>query len=493
MITTFGWDGVVAHQRRRGEAGDGEQADDGGRGDPAHGIGLQLMMPAVRTSPRRTHGDPRPAGGMSTRPASAPRGGASMPKWSGGPWPDRRRPGPVAGGTGARRGVGSGAPARHRNPAAGAPGHERTRARRGGGPPGRPVSGSPDRARTGSGGRRRSPRSAAARGRRPPGRPRRSRARRCRRTRRHQVHQLERLTSEEAVRDPGRDLDPRVGIELAGLDHGRAGAGGRRSDVDERHERAARHDDPAVELAAVVVQAAQDAGGGNGQVGLDEAAARDAGQLGRDARRSGRRSPATARGRIRGRRRGARRRRSGRRAGSMADARCRSPGGAGSRCQTGGLGGRKAAQEDGASSASASGQARKRLARGERGWLEDGPAGCVDARAQVEAGTSSSADLEPGQPEDLARPVGPRHAAEVDEWWVAGDRAAPDELDDRLGQVRRRRRRAEFVADDPQRLARARGRAAAAARILTGSRCRAARTARPSGRSPGRHRVRTAS
>ena len=72
--------------------------------------------------------------------------------------------------------------------------------------------------------------------------------------------------------DPGRDDDPFVRAELTGLDDGaRAGSRRERTDVDQRDEGATGEDDPVVELAAVVMEAAQDAGRGRGQVRLDEA------------------------------------------------------------------------------------------------------------------------------------------------------------------------------------------------------------------------------
>ena len=71
--------------------------------------------------------------------------------------------------------------------------------------------------------------------------------------------------------DAGRDHDPVVLAELAGLDDRRAARAAEEGpQVDQRDERPARGDDPVVELAPVVVQAAQDAGRGGGQVRLDE-------------------------------------------------------------------------------------------------------------------------------------------------------------------------------------------------------------------------------
>ena len=61
------------------------------------------------------------------------------------------------------------------------------------------------------------------------------------------------------------------GLELAGLHEGRRPAAvQQRPDVDERDERAPVGDDPVVDLAAVEVEAAQHAGGGGREVGLDE-------------------------------------------------------------------------------------------------------------------------------------------------------------------------------------------------------------------------------
>ena len=88
---------------------------------------------------------------------------------------------------------------------------------------------------------------------------------------RHEVQQLQRFDGQEAVRDADRDRDALVRPELAGLHDGpRPAAVQQRPDVDERDERVAAGDDPVVDLAAVEVEAAQHAGGGRRQVGLDE-------------------------------------------------------------------------------------------------------------------------------------------------------------------------------------------------------------------------------
>ena len=73
------------------------------------------------------------------------------------------------------------------------------------------------------------------------------------------------------MRDADRDRDALVRPELAGLHDGsRSAAVQHRPDVDERDERSAAGDDPVVELVAVEVEAAQHAGGGRREVGLDE-------------------------------------------------------------------------------------------------------------------------------------------------------------------------------------------------------------------------------
>ena len=119
--------------------------------------------------------------------------------------------------------------------------------------------------------------------------------------------------------DAGRDHDPVVRLELARLDDRRArrpSSIGRTS--TSATKRPAARDDPVVELAAVEVEAAQDAGRRGRQVGLDErrrdpVRARVA--AGRSAERARR---ATARGTSRARRRAGRSRRSGRRAAPTA-------------------------------------------------------------------------------------------------------------------------------------------------------------------------------
>ena len=76
---------------------------------------------------------------------------------------------------------------------------------------------------------------------------------------------------QEAVRDADRDRDALVRPELAGLHDGpRPAAVQQRPDVDERDERVPAGNDPVVDLATVEVEAAQHAGGGRRQVGLDE-------------------------------------------------------------------------------------------------------------------------------------------------------------------------------------------------------------------------------
>ena len=86
-----------------------------------------------------------------------------------------------------------------------------------------------------------------------------------------QVDQLERVERQEPVGDPGRDDDPLVGAQLARLDERRRPAAiEHRAEVDEGDEGPPVGDDPQVVLAAVQVEAAQDAGRRGRQVGLDE-------------------------------------------------------------------------------------------------------------------------------------------------------------------------------------------------------------------------------
>ena len=133
---------------------------------------------------------------------------------------------------------------------------------RGGWPPARRASGSSGRGPTGSAARRASPATGGhgtADRRVVPGEAELVAAVELVR---HEVDELERLEGEEAVGDPGRDDDPVVGRQLARLDdRRRRDPPSTRPDVDEGDERPARRDDPVVELAAVVVEAAQDAGG----------------------------------------------------------------------------------------------------------------------------------------------------------------------------------------------------------------------------------------
>ena len=138
-----------------------------------------------------------------------------------------------------------------------------------------------------------------------------------------------------------------------------------------------------------------------------------------------------------------------------------------------------------------------RLARRERRGLEDGPQGRgarpLPGRGR-EPPRSSTSML--GRPEDLARPVGPRGAAAVDEVVdrrharVVEQRVLPDELDDRVGDVRRVGGRADLVADDAERLAGVPGAERGRARSSRGSRCPAARGATTSARSRRRHPAR---
>ena len=100
-----------------------------------------------------------------------------------------------------------------------------------------------------------------------------------------------------------------------------------------------------------------------------------------------------------------------------------------------------------------------RLARRERRGLEDGPQGRGAGALPGRGGDLLDLDVDARRPEDLARPVGPRRAAAVDE--VVDRRRAraveqavlPDELDDRVGDVGRVGRGADLVADDAERLA----------------------------------------
>ena len=77
------------------------------------------------------------------------------------------------------------------------------------------------------------------------------------------------------MRDAGRDVDPVVGIELARLDDGDAGACERRAHIDEGDERPSLPDDPQVVLTTMEVEAPDDARDRGGQVGLDERGVRE--------------------------------------------------------------------------------------------------------------------------------------------------------------------------------------------------------------------------
>ncbi len=71
--------------------------------------------------------------------------------------------------------------------------------------------------------------------------------------------------------DAGGDRDRLRCAQLAQLDDGMSGwVFEHRAHIDQGHERSATHDGPVVELAAMVVQPAEDAGRGCGEVGLDE-------------------------------------------------------------------------------------------------------------------------------------------------------------------------------------------------------------------------------
>src|SRR5664280_1123175 len=96
----------------------------------------------------------------------------------------------------------------------------------------------------------------------------------------HEVEELQRLEGKEAMSNAGGDRDRLSRTQLAQLDDGMSGwVGKNRPHVHERNERSATHDRPVVELAAMVVQPAKDAGRGRGQVRLNEARARKPGDF----------------------------------------------------------------------------------------------------------------------------------------------------------------------------------------------------------------------
>ena len=131
----------------------------------------------------------------------------------------------------------------------------------------------------------------------------------------HEIQELERLEGEEPMGDPGRDLDPFVHAQLAGLDDRRRPAG-RRASAGRRRARRARDRSPRSSDRA-------DADGSAGREGRRPPTSR--GSPGRSSashravrrrgsRRAARRtSPSRARGTNRARRRTARSRRSERR------------------------------------------------------------------------------------------------------------------------------------------------------------------------------------
>src|SRR5450759_3025104 len=88
----------------------------------------------------------------------------------------------------------------------------------------------------------------------------------------HEIEELQRFQGKKAMGNSGGDRDRLGRAQLPQLDDGTSGwVGKNRPHVYEGHERSATHDGPVVELAAMVVQPAKDAGRGRGEVRLNEA------------------------------------------------------------------------------------------------------------------------------------------------------------------------------------------------------------------------------
>ena len=283
---------------------------------------------------------------------------------------------------------------------------------------------------------------------------------------RHEIEQVQRFEGQEAVGDADRDVDPVVGVERRGSPRAGRRRVGRehRPDVDQGHERPAGGDDPVIELAAVEVQAAQDARRRGRQVGLDEVLAR-----GRQARRPPQLAERPAR--VDGPRQRAA---AGRRQAATT-----------ARSST-----RDRAAEHGRVVGHGLRPRSHRLAARQRRRRRGRPSAAgVDARVQVLDGTCSSATATPMRAERRRGPFGAGGDAAVDEVVDAAMGVVGEQLDDRLGDVGRVGRRAPFVVDDPERLAGSRRPARRHPGSCAGSRARAGRTARPSGRCPGATRA----
>ena len=109
----------------------------------------------------------------------------------------------------------------------------------------------------------------------------------------------------------------------------------------------------------------------------------------------------------------------------------------------------------GTASAKASRQGRIGSPDGSGVGSRTAQAGGVEARGQVEPGTSTTSTSMPRRAEDLAGPVGAGRAAAVDQvvdrraCRRPGDRVRADQLDDRLGEIRRVGGHADLVARPP--------------------------------------------
>ena len=170
-----------------------------------------------------------------------------------------------------------------------------------------------------------------------------------------------------------------------------------RPDVDEGDERATARHDPVVELAAVEVEAAQDAGRRRRQVGLDEGRPR-AGAAASPVDLEA--SPATARGTSPARRHGARRRRSGRPAaidGGAVEAHRRRA---------------RRRPQRGRARSRPSRPARRAAARPTAAASAPGRPSAAAARRAPRStpGTFSTVDVDAGPPDDVARPQSARVA-----------------------------------------------------------------------------------